>query len=127
MLVWTDQLRHLGFRFKRGQYWRCDRHFGLIGGDHISVFVETHHEGDSSELFWFQFSEFHITFERGSHNLHFYYHEAHNNHWSPGGYTSLDEIRRLGLDLLELRQSADEIASQFVAALDGAIHPKTLT
>ena len=62
-------------------------------------------------------SAFHVTFQLGLERVHFYFHEHRDNEWEPGGHTSSKEIRRLGHDLLELRERADEIAAAFIEAL----------
>lgn len=62
-----------------------------------------------------------MTFEIDRHNLHFYYHEASVGLWGLGGHTSTAELHLLGLDALELRDTADVIARQFAKELSGRL------
>ena len=121
VLIWTDELRQLGFRQKSDRYWHCAGGYGLDDQSHLSVFLWTCHARLSQQVACFQICEFHVTFERAGHNLHFYYHELRDNEWTAGGHTSTREITTLGLETGILLTAADEIANQFVGAINGIL------
>lgn len=119
MLIWTDDLKRLGFRRKSEHHWRCDRGYGLDSESHISAFLwEVHDQaGESAECH--EFAEFHVTIEVPGHNLHFYCHEVSCNEWAPAGHTSTAELACLGLDVDDLRELSDEISEGLVAVIGG--------
>ena len=111
-------MRTLGFRVKSPRYRQCLRRYGLRGDDHLSVYSWSEQKlPDGGRLV--ELTEFHVTFYRGGEHLHFYYHETHPNHWQPAGHTSANEIRRLGLDVLSLRDEADAVASALIEEMGG--------
>jgi hypothetical protein len=113
----------LGFRRKADRYWQCERRFGLSGDDHLSVYSWSEQRLPGGR-FLVELTEFHVTFYRGGEHLHFYYHELLDNHWQPAGHTSHNEVRRLGLELGELRAMADAVALALVEALGGVLLPR---
>ncbi len=122
MWLWDSELRRLGFRRKSERYWQGERRFGLGASDHLSIFSWSEQAIPSASgpgRFLVELAEFHVTLLRGLENLHFYYHERHENEWLPEGHTSRTEIRRLGLDPAALRAEADARAEAFVEALGG--------
>lgn len=123
MWLWQPELTRLGFRRRGDRYWQCERAFGLDGRDHLSVWSWSE-QALPSGRFLVELTEFHVTFYRGGEHLHFYYHELQDNHWQPAGHTSANEIRRLGLDPVEVRHSADAVAAGLVAALAGVLLPR---
>jgi hypothetical protein len=125
--LWAIELHELGFRRKSDRYWQCERRYGLPAEAHLSVFAWGEHgvaadAGAAPRLV--EVSTFHVTFEIGRENIHFYYHELSDNEWEPAGHTSAAEIARLGRAARELRRAADEIAAALVAALGGTLHPR---
>lgn len=124
VLLWTNDLRLLGFRQKADRYWRCDKGYGLGSSAHISLFLWTTHLQLAHDLACYEIAEFHITFEVPRHNLHFYYHEVRSNEWTAAGHTSTLEIASLGLSADQLRQDADEIAQLLVGAFGGTMHDR---
>jgi len=124
--LWAIELHELGFRRQSDRYWLCQGHFGLPTDAHLSVFADPHIlPGDRrGRRLLMEVSAFHVTFEIGRENIHFYYHECLENEWEPGGYTSTAEIRRVGYDPAELRAEADAIAVLLVACLGGVYHPR---
>jgi hypothetical protein len=127
MWLWEGELRGLGFSRRAGGYWRCARRFGLRGDEHISAFarseqvVSGRRPGGGGLLV--ELSEVHVTFPMGE-NVHFYYHERTETEWEPGGCTSGAEIRRLGLHPARLRERADQIAGEVIAAIGGVLPPR---
>ena len=91
----------------------------MCENSHISLFLEEAHSYAPSSIRCYEFAEFHVTFEVYRHNLHFYYHEIRYDEWLPEGHTSTAEVTRLGYDACDLKTISDEIAEQFVKALDG--------
>ena len=127
MWLWDTDLRRLGFRRKSERYWQCERRFGLSATDHVSLFSWSEQviPGQAGAArFLVEMTEFHVTLLRGLENLHFYYHEHHDNEWRPAGHTSRAEIRRLGLDPIVLRAEADSVAEELVRALGGTWRPR---
>ena len=126
MWLWASELHALGFRRKSDGYWQCERRFGLSDDEHLSVFTWGEHPvpGSGGACWLIEVSTFHVTFEIGSDNVHFYYHEMSENGWRPAGHTSSAEIRRLGHRPKELRRTADAIARRVVEALGGMWHPR---
>jgi hypothetical protein len=125
--LWAIELHELGFRRKSEGYWQCQGRFGLPETAHLSVFAgnEQTFPGDRrGRRRLVEVSTFHITFEIGRENIHFYYHERLENEWEPGGHTSAAEIRHLGQDPGKLRGRADEVAAQLVASLLGRYHAR---
>jgi hypothetical protein len=118
-----SEMRQLGFRRSGERCWRCECRHGLGGHDHLSVFPWSELALPAGALL-VELTEFHVTFYRGGEHLHFYYHEMLDNEWLPAGYTSPNEIRRLGLDPADLRIAADGIALAVVAALGGVLLPR---
>src|SRR5262249_60227047 len=116
-----SEVRALGFRRKAERYWWCRRRFGLQEDEHLSLFSWSEQsipDGSRRAVrFVVELTEFHVTLPFGHDNIHFYYHERLENEWSPGGHTSSAEVRRLGLDPAALRERADAVAAEFVAAL----------
>src|SRR5262249_30128158 len=120
MWQWDIDLRQLGFRRRGDGYWQCERRHCLESNDHLSVFSWSEQILPGGR-FLIELTEFHVTFCRGGEHLHFYYHELLDNHWQPAGYTSHNEVRRLGLDPIELRRQADDVACAFVESLGGVL------
>jgi hypothetical protein len=125
--LWAIELHELGFRRKADRYWQCARGYGLPAEAHLSVFAWAEHgiaaDADAARHL-VEVSTFHVTFEIGRENIHFYYHEHSDNEWQPAGHTSAAEIARLGCAARELRHAADEIAAALVAALGGTLHSR---
>jgi hypothetical protein len=71
-----------------------------------------------------EISAFHVTFLLNADNIHFYYHEAGDGVWAPGGYTSVAEIERHGVDPGALRDIADAAAAEVAAALGGVLRKR---
>jgi hypothetical protein len=118
MWLWECEFRELGLRWRGDRFRVCERRYGLTGHDHITVFSwgeQRHLDGRvQAEL-----TEFHVTFYRAGHALHFYYHEIDHNRWRHGGHTSRRELARLGLCARSLRRVADAAAREFIRALGG--------
>jgi len=124
VLLWTNDLKRLGFRHRTDRYWRCDRGYGLDASTHVSLFLWTTHAQLTARTACYEVAEFHVTFEVPGHNLHFYYHEARASEWVAAGHTSTAEVSRLGFDVTELRRIADAIAQRLVASLEGVLHDR---
>lgn len=124
MWLWYDDLRALGFKEQSPGYWQCERGHGLPGGVHLSIFPWSRpgRSRRGAAVTRFEISAFHVTFEIGGDNVHFYYHEMHADGWEPGGHTSAREIRRLRRQPRDLKRVADGIAEALVAALGGQYH-----
>jgi hypothetical protein len=124
MWLWEGELYRLGFRHRSGHYWQCERGFGLPGHAYLSVFV-VGKRGASRRCRkrhrLVEVSAFHVTFQVGVDNLHFYYHERAEGVWEPGGHTSTPEIRRHGCHPSQLREEADAIAARLTAAWQGVL------
>ena len=127
MWLWEGELKGLGFRRRAGGYWRCARRFGLRGDEHISAFARSEQVVSGSRPdargLMIELSELHVTFPLGE-NVHFYYHERTETEWEPGGFTSGAEIRRLGLSPVRLRERADRLAGEIIAAIGGVLQPR---
>ena len=117
-------MKQLGFRQKSDRLWISEKCPGLKANDHVSLFLWTCYRSSRGQPIAFELCEFHVTLSVAGHNLHFYFHEVHENHWSPGGYTSSAEIRRLDHSPAELIAEADRIAAEFVALLRGHLEPR---
>jgi hypothetical protein len=127
MWLWACELHDLGFRRRSESYWRCENRFHLPVNGHLSIFSWGEqsvpgHRGRNR--FLVELTEFHVTFLLGFEHVHFYYHEILDNDWEPGGHTSPAEIGRLGYDVIALRDSADEIAAEVIAALRGVLRSR---
>ncbi|MBL8798997.1 MAG: hypothetical protein JNM56_34245 [Planctomycetia bacterium] len=118
MWLWDSDLRRLGFRRPGDRCWLCSRRWGLQPPDHLSIFPWSELK-DRTGPRLVELTEFHVTFVVGWERLHFYYHEMEPGDWQPGGHTSRGELRRLGCDPRSLRDRADSVAAQFIAALGG--------
>lgn len=121
MWLWHSDLRALGFTQASPGYWQCERGHGLPMDVHLSIFPWCR-PGRSRRRAVPALCEvcaFHVTFEIGVDNVHFYYHEMQAKVWEPGGHTSAREIRHLRRRPRDLRRAADAIAEAFVAALGG--------
>jgi len=118
--IWDEHLQRLGFRRRSDRYWQCQQRYGLSPIDHMSIFSWSEQRIARSR-FHVELTEFHVTLARKGEFLHWYYHEHELNAWQPGGHTSVAELERLGLDVTRLRGEADEIAAEFIAALDGVL------
>src|SRR5262249_25614118 len=94
--LWAIELHELGFRRKSDRYWQCARRYGLPAEAHLSVYAWAEHAvaADAARRL-VEVSTFHVTFEIGRENIHFYYHERSDNEWEPAGHTSATEIARL--------------------------------
>jgi hypothetical protein len=117
MWLWAAQLRELGFRRKSERYWQCDNRHGLPTNAHCSIFSWSEQSLPGGR-FLVELTEFHVTFEIGFDNVHFYYHETSDYAWAPGGHTSFGEIAGLGVDPAILREEADEIARRCLELVD---------
>ncbi len=128
MWLWESELRELGFKRKSPSYWQCERGFGLQPAAHLSVYSWSEQAVASERkgplLCLVEVSAFHVTFELGLENFHFYYHEILENEWQPAGHTSSGEICRLGCDPVVLRYMADESALALVEALKAVFRPR---
>lgn len=123
MILWTSDLRRLGFREKGHRYWQCDRGYGLPNDAHLSLFLWTHARA-SPRHSCYEFAEFHVTFEVAGHNVHFYYHEVDENRWAAEGHTSRSECDLLGIDVDALRSIADAIAARVVERFSGVLESR---
>jgi hypothetical protein len=123
MWRWDGELGRIGFRRRGERFWLCERRYGLVGSDHVSVFSWSE-QSLPGGTFLVEVTEFHVTLYRGGEHLHFYYHEMLDNQWHPAGHTSGAEIRRLGLDPERLRDQADLIAAVLAEALGGGPAPR---
>jgi len=124
MWLWESELRALGFRRRAERYWQCERRFGLPAWGHLSVFPWGEQSLAGGRLL-VELDTFHVTFAVGGEHVHFYFHERAGSEWDPGGHTSAAEVLRLGRDVWELRAQADAVAALLVAALSGALHPRS--
>jgi len=122
--LWKHQLLELGLREKGARYWRCDDRYEMNQGVHLSVFLWTADARSSRRAQRFELCEFHITFELGTENIHFYYHEVREGQWRGAGHTSSPEIQRLGYQTSPLRENADQIALRWVEALQCQLLPR---
>jgi hypothetical protein len=128
MWIWNTELQQAGFRQRSVGYWRAERRFGLSPGAYVSVFPGGEsvapREGGHDDRNLLDVSAFHVTIPVDVDRLHFYYHEAGEGVWEPGGHTSSNEIRRHGVDPRMLREQADAIAARVVVALRGVMLPR---
>jgi hypothetical protein len=120
MWLWEIDLRRLGFRRKAERYWQCRQRFGLAGDDHISIYSWSEQQLPGPR-FLVELTEFHVTFAIGNQRVHFYYHEAGDHIWEPGGHTSANEIRLLDWEPNDLRKEADAVAQQLILELGGTL------
>jgi hypothetical protein len=128
MWLWECELRELGFRRKSTRYWQCANRFGLEEDAHLSIYTwseELPSASSGGKHVLIELSTFHVTFEIGLENIHFYYHERLENEWEPGGHTSRGEILRLGHEPMRLRERADAVARAFVEGLRGVFHARS--
>lgn len=123
MWVWDSEMKRLGFRRRGERFWLAERRHGLCGHDHLAVF-SWGEQALPGGAFVVELTEFHVTFYRDGEQLHFYYHETHENVWEPGGHTSAGEVARLGMSLPGLRGEADDIAAALVEAMGGELVPR---
>ncbi|MFT5685240.1 MAG: hypothetical protein ACI8RZ_006189 [Myxococcota bacterium] len=103
-------MRRLGFRRASPRYWLCRRRHGLPQGSHLTV-------ADGSDRDLVELTSLQVTFEAEDERVHVYYREETPAVWGPEGHTPSDDLIRLGVDRAALRQTADAIARQLVAAL----------
>jgi hypothetical protein len=124
MWLWECELRRLGLRRLSARYWQCERRYGLPEDAYLSVFshAEERQGGEGRERL--DVCAFHVTFCLGVDRAHFYFHEAAEEVWEPGGHTSGTEIRRYRRDPAELRAVADRVAAEFLAALGLNLTPR---
>ena len=122
--IWSFELQRLGFQKKSRRYWQCKNRYGLEPDDYLSAFLWTEQKGNAGRPSLYELTEFHVTFQRAGHRLHFYYHETREWQWTAGGYTSARELRRLRCDPCALRDAADKIAEAFIAAAGGVLAPR---
>ena len=113
MQLWRENFHQLGFRRKSKRYWQCRDFHGLPNDAHLSVFLDW--PGDRNEPI--EFFEFHVSFEVGLHNIHFYFHEIDFSKWELGGHTSRAEIELLCVDADQLLNTSFEIAKTFLNQL----------
>jgi len=125
MWLWENDLQLLGFRRKGERYWLCTRRWGLTPPDHLSIYSWSELTSRAG-LDLLELTEFHVTFVVGFDHLHFYYHELGEGAWQPGGHTARAHLKRLGCDARQLRDRADMIAEQFIAALGCSYRPRRL-
>jgi hypothetical protein len=128
MWLWDLELQRIGIRRKSRRYWQGEGRFGLPAGAYVSMFVTARdnapgrrRRGGSILL---EVSAFHVTFLLNADNIHFYYHEVGEGVWAPGGHTSVAEIARHGTDARVLRDIADAVAAEVVAALGGILRKR---
>jgi hypothetical protein len=120
MWLWEVQLYDLGFRRRSERYWSCARRFGLPDAAHVSIFSWSEQTIPDGR-FLVELTEFHITYEIGLDNVHFYFHERADNIWRPGGHTWFPHIKRLGVNPIKLRKKARRSAGELIAALNGVM------
>jgi hypothetical protein len=129
MWLWHWQLRDAGFIECSNGYWQCEQGFGLPEDAWVSIFVGNWavscRRRRSSPRKLIEVNAFHVTFKFAVDHIHFYYHEALNGAWEPGGHTSSVEICNHGLVPQDLRNQADAIAAQMAAALNGILLPRS--
>ena len=116
MWLWQCELPRLGFRQLSEWYWQCERGHGLAAGVYLSIFADAADREPGGRV-RLDVAAFHVTMILGVDRVHFYYHEAGEAVWEPGGHTSGAEIRRHRADLRELRRRADAVAANLVAAM----------
>ena len=124
MWLCADKLKNIGFRQFSRWYWQCDTRFGLPADAHLSIFVGCEPRCGHEVIRMVEVSAFHVTFRVGTDHLHFYYHELDEMTWEPGGHTTAGEIARYGIEAHHLRNQADEIAAQVLAALNRRFLPR---
>jgi hypothetical protein len=127
MWIWVSELHRLGFRRRGEHYWQCERRYGLPASAYLSVFTaarEIERPGRRPGRERVEVAAFHVTFCLGLDRVHFYYHEAGEGAWEPGGHTSTPELRRYAIDPAKLRASADQIAGRVVTALGAELLPR---
>lgn len=127
MWIWACELHRLGFRRRSPHYWRCDGRYGLPASAYLSLF-HAGSDGESSRTqpsrIRFDVSAFHVTYCLGVDRVHFYYHEAGELSWEPGGHTSSRELRRLGVKPANMRAAADDIAARVAEAMGVTLQPR---
>jgi hypothetical protein len=123
MWLWACELRRLGFRRLSERYWQCERRYGLPDGAYLSAFAHAR-EREPSGRERVDVCAFHVTFCLGVDRVHFYYHEATDAAWEPGGHTSAAEIRRYAVEPAEPRRTADAVAARLVSALGSELLPR---
>jgi hypothetical protein len=124
MWLWGWDLHRMGFRRRSEHYRQCERRYGLPAHAYLSIFVHTCESDPAGGRERVEISAFHVTFRLGIDRIHFYYHEADEQVWEPGGHTSSPEIRHHGVDPAALRQLADEIAGRFLKEPDCRLLPR---
>src|SRR5690242_4007301 len=118
--MWIHQtvLRRVGFRPMSDDYWKCERGHGLPAEAYLSLFPA------AADGPWAEVWAFHVTFYLGVDRVHFYYHDAGDGTWEPGGHTSGREIRRHAARPLVLRRLADIVAASVAEAWGGTLTPR---
>jgi hypothetical protein len=127
MWLWECELRQLGLRRLSAGYWQCERRYGLRRGAYLSVFShagERQAPAGGAGRERLDICAFHVTFCLGVDRVHFYFHEAADGVWEPGGHTSGPEIRRYRREPAELRAAADGVAAAFLQALGMRLMPR---
>jgi hypothetical protein len=127
MWLWECELRHLGLRRLSPGYWQGERRYGLPAGAYLSMFAhaeERQAAAGGARRERLDVCAFHVTFCLGVDRVHFYYHEAAEGVWEPGGHTSGAEIHRYRREPAELRAVADRVAAEVVAALGMSLLPR---
>jgi hypothetical protein len=127
MWLWECELRQLALRRLSAGYWQCERRYGLPGVAYLSEFSHARERpaaagAAASERL--DICAFHVTFCLGVDRVHFYFHEAAEGVWEPGGHTSAAEIRRHRREPAELRAVADRAAAEFLTALGMQLTPR---
>ena len=122
MWLHPNELRRAGFRRHSPRYWRCAGRHGLPAHAHLSAFAHAVSARGGSERV--DVAAFHVTFVLGADSLHFYYHDAAEGAWEPGGHTSTAELLRYPVDPARLRADADAVAARLAAALATRLLPR---
>src|SRR5687767_3463645 len=97
MWLWECELRQAGLRRLSAHYWQCSGRYRLPAVAYLSLFSHAHEKqisAGASARERVDICAFHVTFCLGVDRVHFYFHEAAEGVWEPGGHTSGAEIRR---------------------------------
>ena len=128
MIQHVSTLQSQGFRRRSRKYWQIKPVSTDLKEDcHVSLFADAELNASgrpAGTAHYLDFAAFHVTFELGPDNVHFYYHELSESEWEAGGHTSSREIRRHGVDPRQLRQAADVIAERLLQEWGRGMSPR---